>query len=76
MAYDGQAAERYVRALDAEIAAAPAVQRTSTLFTAAERRTRIAPERVGALDAHAACERFALADGAEVSLEVESGSRS
>jgi len=67
-AYDAPAAERYVRALEAEIAASPAVQGTSVFFGGGTPNT-YAPERIAAL-LERLRERFAIPADAEVSLEA------
>jgi oxygen-independent coproporphyrinogen-3 oxidase len=67
-AYDGAAAERYLEALAAEIAAAPDVRGT-TLFFGGGTPNTYAPERIAALVA-ALTERFEIPAGAEISLEA------
>jgi oxygen-independent coproporphyrinogen-3 oxidase len=67
-AYDGPAAERYLRALEAELAATPAVRGT-TLFFGGGTPNAYAPERIAALVARLRA-RFALAADAEISLEA------
>jgi oxygen-independent coproporphyrinogen III oxidase len=67
-AYDGPAAARYLDALDAEIAAAPAVAGT-TVFFGGGTPNAYAPERIAALLERLRA-RFAIGDGAEISLEA------
>jgi len=67
-AYDGPAAARYLAALDAEIAAAPAVQGTTLFFGGGTPNTyepAVLAALVGRLRA-----RFGLADDAEITLEL------
>jgi oxygen-independent coproporphyrinogen-3 oxidase len=67
-AYDERAAERYVRALEAEIAAAPALEGTTVFYGGGTPNAYPAEVLVRVLAALRA--RFALQPGAEVSTEV------
>lgn len=67
-AYDERAAERYLRALEAEIAAAPPFEAT-TVFYGGGTPNAYAPAALVRVLA-ALRERFGVRDGAEVSIEV------
>lgn len=67
-AWEPEAAERYLAALEAEIAAAPALTGT-TLFLGGGTPNAYPPERIAALVTRLR-ERFALPDGAEITIEA------
>jgi oxygen-independent coproporphyrinogen-3 oxidase len=66
--YDAHAASRYLRALEAEIAAAPPFSATTAFFGGGTPNT-YAPDEIASLRASVG-ERFSLPEGAEVSVEV------
>jgi oxygen-independent coproporphyrinogen-3 oxidase len=67
-AYDERGAERYVRALEAEIAAAPAFEATTVFYGGGT--PNVYPAGVLVRVLAALRERFGVRDGAEVSVEV------
>ena len=67
-AYDDRAAERYARALEAEIARAPAFEATTVFYGGGTPNAYPAAELVRVLDRLR--ERFGVRDGAEVTTEV------